>query len=137
MSTYQKEYRESKKDGLHHVYLINEYAGVTDTPYYRKIWHKHKGRDVSNFRVIYSTADRQEALELEALLHTIGYSGKNPGYKGRVYKELTTGYTGTVTQMAKRFNMNTGCIHIHGKRGTPIKLGRNKGLHFTIQSSPS
>ena len=47
-------HRDKHKDGLQHVYTVGNYAGVTSNPKIRKVDHKSKGRDVSNFRVIYS-----------------------------------------------------------------------------------
>jgi len=82
---YYKQYRDDKKDGYHRVYLLEDYnyVGVTDNIYYRFNLHKSKfNRDCTNHRVLYKTKDRDEALELEALLHDMGYEGgaKNNKY---------------------------------------------------------
>ena len=42
--------------------------------------HKSKGRYIDDMRIIYSTPDRAEALELEGLLHDIGYEGRHLGH---------------------------------------------------------
>ena len=75
---YAKNYRESLNDALYSVYLlINEkYGGVTQSMYKRLQNHKNLGRD-TEYRVLYQTKDRDEALELEALLHDEGYKGKH------------------------------------------------------------
>ena len=77
-NTYAKEYIHSLKDGEHKVYLLPEcnYVGVTNNPIRRFIEHKSVGRDNTNPRILYSTPDREEAEELEALLHDMGYEGK-------------------------------------------------------------
>ena len=74
-----RAYNQSKKDGLHHVYIVDNYAGYTQNTWRRKVSHKQAGRNTDTFRVIYSTKNRDEALELEALLHDIGYEGKHEG----------------------------------------------------------
>ena len=77
---YYKERRDNQKDGYHRVYLLEDYnyVGVTENIYHRFIKHKcEHNRDCSNHRVLYKTKDRSEALELEALLHDMGYEGKH------------------------------------------------------------
>jgi hypothetical protein len=78
-----KAYFQNRKDGLHYVYILQKenYAGVTDCPPTRKTGHKSLGRYIDDMRLIYSTPDREEAEELEALLHDIGYGGKHQGRK--------------------------------------------------------
>lgn len=70
---------ESQKDGNSHVYILpkENYAGVTCNTYNRKANHKSVGRYVDDMRVIYSTTSREDALELEDLLHDIGYEGRH------------------------------------------------------------
>ena len=80
---YYKDYHNNKKDGYHRVYLLQDYnyVGVTNNIYYRFNTHKLKeNRDCSNHRILYKTKDRSEALELEALLHDMGYEGKSKRY---------------------------------------------------------
>ena len=82
LKKWTKEYEDSK-DGLNHVYIQSDinYAGVTNSPLWRQVSHKvNKATSRDNFRVIYSTPDREEALELESLLHDIGYEGRNANY---------------------------------------------------------
>ena len=76
---YNKQYKESKKDGLYHVYTVDNYAGQTTNVWRRKVDHKHSGKDMNTFRVLYSTPDYSDALELEALLHDEGYEGRHMG----------------------------------------------------------
>jgi len=76
---YSKEYKANQKDGYHRVYLLEDYnyVGVTENIKHRFSQHKYKhNRDCSNHRVLYKTKDRSEALELEELLHDIGYEGR-------------------------------------------------------------
>ena len=77
LSSYNKQWVESKKDGNYHVYIINNYAGITAAPDIRLQQHKNKGRDGNTWRVLYSTPYESDALELEALLHDMGYEGRH------------------------------------------------------------
>ena len=72
-----QKFWDSKKDGNQHVYIIDNYAGYTNCPHRRREEHRYFGKDDSTFRVIYSTPDIEEAKELEALLHDLGYEGKH------------------------------------------------------------
>ena len=79
------DYKNNQKDGYHRVYLLEDYnyVGVTNNINHRFNQHKWKSnRDCTNHRVLYKTKDRSEALELEALLHDMGYEGgaKNNKY---------------------------------------------------------
>ena len=79
--SYHKKYYSGHKDNLHHVYILPEehYAGTTSSVYSREINHRNQhNRDTTGMRVIYSTKNREEALELESLLHDIGYKGRHP-----------------------------------------------------------
>ena len=79
LEKWRDEYTNTK-DGLHHVYVCDDikYAGVTNNPTWRETAHVvNKGIKRENFRVIYSTKNREEALELERLLHDIGYQGRH------------------------------------------------------------
>ena len=76
---YKKQWSLNKKDGYHRVYLLEDYnyVGVTQNICNRFAVHKTQlNRDCSNHRILYKTKDRSEALELEALLHDMGYEGK-------------------------------------------------------------
>ena len=60
---------------------------------------------------------------------------KNSNYgKGRVYKELTTGFAGTAHETMKRFDMKHGIGNILNsiKTNRPLQKGKFKGLHFVI-----
>ena len=72
-----REWIVSKEDGLHHVYLLkNEYVGITKNLYHRMSVHKHFGNPEIAC-ILHSTPDRENALELEGLLHDMGYKGKH------------------------------------------------------------
>jgi len=76
-----KNHYYSKKDGHHSVYLIpsENYVGITESLYYRMAGHKSVGRDISNYRVLATFEDRELGLELEELLHDLGYEGRGRG----------------------------------------------------------
>ncbi len=79
-NNYSKDYFKRGEDGLQHVYILPEehYAGTTKNPVKREREHRSSiHRNTEGFRVIYSTPDRQEALELEELLHDMGYKGRH------------------------------------------------------------
>ena len=75
-----KQYRLSLKDGYHRVYLLEDYNYVGISVNIKNRFGQHKckfNRDCTNHRILYKTKDRTEGLELEKLLHDIGYEGKN------------------------------------------------------------
>ena len=76
-SAHKKHYNKNKHDFV--VYLLEEdnYVGVTENLYYRKAVHKHLNRNTDKVRVLYQTKNRADALELEELLHDIGYEGRH------------------------------------------------------------
>jgi len=79
-SDYAKNRLQSLKDGYYKVYLLEDYnyVGVTGNITGRFYSHKyHNDRDCTNHRILYKTKDRGEALELEALLHDMGYEGRH------------------------------------------------------------
>ncbi len=72
-----REWIVGKEDGLHHVYLLkNDYVGITKNLYHRISIHKHYGNPEMAC-VLHSTSNREDALELEGLLHDMGYKGKH------------------------------------------------------------
>jgi len=75
---YNRDYRAQFTDDVYHVYVIDNYAGQTKNIYSRKIAHRAKGRNTDNFRVLKSVDTLTEALELEQLLHSLGYEGSHP-----------------------------------------------------------
>ena len=60
--------------------------------------------------------------------------GKNSGRygKGNFYKEITTGFIGTSSDMQDKFGINRASISMYAKRGTPLSIGKNKGLYFVV-----
>ena len=76
---YNVKYTHSQKDGLYHVYILpdNNYAGSTTNVWQRMVGHRTKGRVTDSMRVIHSTPNREEAWELEKLLHDLGYEGRH------------------------------------------------------------
>ena len=58
--------------------------------------------------------------------------GERHGYgRGKIYIELTTGYIGTLTDMARKFNIKYPS-NFNQYVGKPMQRGALKGLHFEI-----
>ena len=75
-----KKFKANQKDGYHRVYLLEDYNYVSVTNNIKQRFYLHKSqhnRDCTNHRVLYKTKSREDALELEELLHDIGYEGRN------------------------------------------------------------
>ncbi len=74
---YDKLYNAKRKDGLHYVYLLKDehYIGVTDDIVNRFWKHKHDGRNTDNYRIMFSSPDRQEAEKVEKQYHGMGFFG--------------------------------------------------------------
>ena len=68
--SYQKE---------HYVYLLeNEnYVGTTNSIHHRFKNHQSNNKDVTKYRILYKSKNRNECLELEELLHDLGYEGRH------------------------------------------------------------
>jgi hypothetical protein len=76
----RKQYRESLKDGRHHVYILpdHHYAGTADCIQVRMYDHKYKhGRNTHNYEIVGSYENRQDALNHEKRLHDEGYNGRH------------------------------------------------------------
>jgi len=71
--------RRLKKKHKPTVYLLvkENYVGTTEELEYRLSKHKQKGKDVSEVRVLGEFDSRADALEVEALIHDLGYKGKH------------------------------------------------------------
>lgn len=79
---YLTKWNASKKDGYTRVYLLEDYnyVGTTNNLYHRFAVHKSRdNRDCTNYRVLLESKNRDECLELEELLHSIGYNGAEKG----------------------------------------------------------
>jgi hypothetical protein len=72
-----KQYQESKKDGLFHVYYlpIHNYVGYTGNVYTRMIMHKYQGNNTTGYEIWKSFDNEADAKYFEALLHAGGYEG--------------------------------------------------------------
>ena len=84
----EKQWNENEITGISLVYLLpdHNYVGVTNRFNRRMSDHRStQGRNTDNVRVLYTTKSRDEALELEALLHDMGYEGRNENYTRRNY----------------------------------------------------
>lgn len=74
------KYKQERMDGHYSVYILPEehYAGYTSSVHRRELEHRcGLKRNTSGMRVLYTTKNRDEALELEALLHDEGYAGRH------------------------------------------------------------
>ena len=61
--------------------------------------------------------------------------GKKAAYgRGKTYIELTTGYIGTLTDMARKFNIKYPS-NFNQYVGKPMQRGAPKGLHFEIYTT--
>ena len=70
---------------IHNVYLlpIENYVGTTKNIETRMSHHRGNGKDTTGYRILYSSDNRTDCLELEELLHKIGYKGR---HKNNMYK---------------------------------------------------
>ena len=78
LKSYRKQRNEGFKDGHYSVYLLpdHNYVGQTGGVERRMFQHQNKhSRNTDNVRILYTTKSKDEALELEALLHDMGYEG--------------------------------------------------------------
>jgi hypothetical protein len=88
---YDKDYRESQKDGLYTVYYLKEehYAGMTNSLSCRLRYHKSvHNRHVEDVEVIGKYETKAEAIRVEAALHAMGYNGRHPRDKQQTLKEV-------------------------------------------------
>ena len=70
---------------IHYVYFLpkENYIGTTKNILTRMSHHRSSGKDTTNYRILYSSEIRKDSLELERLLHDIGYKGR---HKNNMYK---------------------------------------------------
>ena len=83
--------QKSKKDGYYTVYYLKEehYAGMTSNLTYRLNNHKsHCNRHIEDVEIIGKYKTKEEALRVEAALHSMGYLGRHPNYKQQTLKEV-------------------------------------------------
>jgi len=94
LNARQREWRKNNKEKMpsysdrwenedYSVYLLPScnYVGYTNCIERRMLDHKSRyKRDVSNYRILYKTDSKEDALELEELLHDLGYEGRNNNY---------------------------------------------------------
>ena len=74
-----KKFRDKYDDGIHRVYYLpkHNYVGVTKNILNRFNTHKVKGKDTSNYQILFETPNREIALSVEAHLHRLGFKGKH------------------------------------------------------------
>ena len=57
---------------------------------------------------------------------------------GRWFKELSTGFIGTATEIVSKFNLpNNVYIYNNVRKGSPLVKGKYKGLHFIVVDQPA
>jgi hypothetical protein len=78
---YMEQYRESLKNGKHHVYLLPEvnYIGITDNIKWRMGNHKSNNNisTTSSYKILHSFDNRDCALVVEDYYHELGWKGKH------------------------------------------------------------
>lgn len=85
---HKKKWRDNNKqytkhyqiDGYHYVYLLEDYNYVGCTNSIGRRFRTHKaecGRDCTNYKILYKSLDRKDALEVEKKYHDMGYDGKH------------------------------------------------------------
>lgn len=73
-------FKYNEIDGYHYVYLLEDYNYVGTTNSIKRRFRGHKsecGRDCTNYRILYKTKNRDEALEVEKKYHDLGYEGQH------------------------------------------------------------
>ena len=82
-SIYGKEYRARHTNDFYTLYYLKEehYVGITKRPKLRIKDHKKKNRHVLDFEIISTFKSKREALDVERLLHNLGYNGCNSVHK--------------------------------------------------------
>ena len=83
--------QDSKKDGYYTVYYLKEehYAGMTSGLNQRLILHKSRNnRHIEDVEIIGKYETKEEALKVEAALHSMRYLGRSPNYKQQTLTQL-------------------------------------------------
>ena len=82
-SEYGKKYRSRNTNEFYTLYYLKEehYVGITKRPKLRIKDHKKKNRHVLDFETIATFKSKREALDVERLLHNLGYNGRNSVHK--------------------------------------------------------
>ena len=91
MNATSKARREANKDALYTVYYLKEehYVGVTNSLKSRLAYHKsYYNRHIEDVEVIGKYKTKEEALRVEAALHSMGYLGRHPKAKKQTLKQL-------------------------------------------------
>jgi len=77
---YLEKYKQSKMDGKWSVYMLinaDEYVGYTNNEWRRMCEHRAMGNDTTDYRVLMKCDTEEDAVELESLLHDMGYPGRH------------------------------------------------------------
>ena len=79
IKVYNAQYNNEDKDGKYRVYMLeDDYVGATNNTKRRLGEHRSKRKYTGNFMCILHTTDcKNDASELEDLLHDMGYLGKH------------------------------------------------------------
>jgi hypothetical protein len=66
-----------RDDGYYSVYLLpkENYIGQTQQVKQRMVYHKYKGKDISDYQILHTFNTREEALAKEKEYHDKGYNG--------------------------------------------------------------
>jgi predicted GIY-YIG superfamily endonuclease len=79
IKAYNFEKNNKDKDGKYRVYMLEDnYVGVTLNTSRRLSEHRSKRKYTGNFMcILHTTECKDDASEMEELLHDIGYKGKH------------------------------------------------------------
>ena len=79
IKVYNAKWNDEDKDGKYRVYMLEDnYVGATNNTKRRLSEHRSRRKYTGNFMCILHTTDcKNDASELEDLLHDIGYEGKH------------------------------------------------------------
>lgn len=69
----RKAYRKARQTGGYFVYYLpaEHYCGIATDLTSRISWHKHKGKNTDNYKVLFHSFDKKEAAYNEALFQSV------------------------------------------------------------------
>ena len=143
--TTQNRWYHSKK--FSNIIILETVTSVAVADILEYYWHKELDYGIippnERYTVRYSVAQRNIGREVsqstkdrisKAKKGKCSKSNNSQYHKGRIIVELTSNppVSGSVTDMAELFGYDAATIGQFAKRGTPLRSGRNKGLHFQV-----
>ena len=130
-SKYQilEEYTDKDKASKREIELQKEYGYKVDSRVYGA-QPDRKGKTITlEHKEKISKAHKGKITSLETKEKiSKAHKANKPG---RLYIEHTTGFIGSCSDLAKRFNIWKSSVIIFANKLGPVKQGKSKGLHFT------